>query len=203
MEVRTWIAAALAMLAASWGSAQGAETFPTHPVRIIVGFAPGGANDIVTRIVAQKLYEIWGQTVVVDNRGGAGGNIAGELTAKSNPDGYTLFMTSGSIVTANQHLYKRMTYNPDKDLLAITSVASGPQIIVVNPSAPWKTVKDLISAAKAKPKSTAKAVPPAPPSWRFPTTTATACSRAWATSSPTRRSASCSSTWARSRAGCV
>ena len=153
MEVRTWIAAALAMLAASWGSAQGAETFPTHPVRIIVGFAPGGANDIVTRIVAQKLYEIWGQTVVVDNRGGAGGNIAGELTAKSNPDGYTLFMTSGSIVTANQHLYKRMTYNPDKDLLAITSVASGPQIIVVNPSAPWKTVKDLISAAKAKPKS--------------------------------------------------
>jgi tripartite-type tricarboxylate transporter receptor subunit TctC len=153
MQFRKWITIVLAMFAASWAHAQGAESFPNRPVRIIVGFAPGGANDIVTRIVAQKLYEIWGQTVVVDNRGGAGGNIAGELTAKSNPDGYTLFMTSGSIVTANQHLYKRMTYNPDKDLVAITSVASGPQIVVVNPSAPWKTLKDLIAAAKAKPKS--------------------------------------------------
>lgn len=153
MNNAKWIVAALAALSASWAYGQDAESYPNRPVRVIVGFAPGGANDIVARIVAQKLYEIWHQTVVVDNRGGAGGNIAGELTAKSPPDGYTLFMTSGSIVTANQHLYKKMTWDPDKDLAPITSVAAGPQIIVVSPSAPFKGVKELIAAAKAKPKA--------------------------------------------------
>ncbi len=152
MNNMRWVAAAVAAIAAfsAWG--QG-ESYPNRPVRVIVGFAPGGANDIVARIVAQKLYELWHQTIVVDNRGGAGGNIAGELTAKSPADGYTLFMTSGSIVTANQHLYKKMTWDPDKDLAPITSVAAGPQIIVVNPSSPFKSVKELIAAAKAKPKA--------------------------------------------------
>src|SRR5262245_32828487 len=81
-------------------TAANAQGFPNRPVRIVVPFAPGGATDIVTRVIGQKLNETWGQTVVVDNRGGAGGNIGGEIAAKSNPDGYTLFMTSGSIVTA-------------------------------------------------------------------------------------------------------
>ena len=129
------------------------QAFPERPVRVIVPFAPGGATDIVTRIIAQKLNESWGQTVVVDNRGGAGGNIGGELAAKANADGYTLFMTSGSIVTANQHMYKRMPFNPEKDLVAITGAASGPQIIAVNPSFAPKTVKDFIALAKAKPKA--------------------------------------------------
>jgi len=131
----------------------GAQNFPNRPVRIIVPFAPGGATDIVTRVIAQKLNETWGQTVVVDNRGGAGGNIGGELAAKANADGYTLFMTSGSIVTANQHIYRNMPFNPEKDLVAISGAASGPQIVAVNPSFAAKTLKDFIAMAKAKPKS--------------------------------------------------
>ena len=122
-------------------------------MRIIVAFAPGGANDIVTRVVAQKLTELWGQSIVVDNRGGAGGNIGGDLAAKANPDGYTLFMTSGSIVAANPHIYRTMPFNPEKDFVAITMVASGPQIIVVNPGFAVKTLKDFIAMAKARPKT--------------------------------------------------
>jgi tripartite-type tricarboxylate transporter receptor subunit TctC len=128
------------------------QAYPNRPVRIIVPFAPGGATDIVARVMAQKLNETWGQTIVVDNRGGAGGNIGGELAAKANPDGYTLFMTSGSIVTANQHIYKKMPFNPDKELTAITGAASGPQIIAVSPGFSGKTLKDLIAMARAKPK---------------------------------------------------
>jgi tripartite-type tricarboxylate transporter receptor subunit TctC len=129
-----------------------AQNYPAHPVRVIVPFSPGGATDIVTRIVAQKLSEAWTQTVVVDNRAGASGNIGGELAAKSTPDGYTLFMTSGSIVAANQHLFKKMPFDPEKDLAAVTNVASGPQAIVVHPSFPAKTLKDFIALAKAKPR---------------------------------------------------
>ena len=140
------------MLLSSMAVAQ-AQNYPNRPVRIIVAFAPGGANDIVTRVVAQKLTEIWGQTIVVDNRGGAGGNIGGDLAAKANPDGYTLFMTSGSIISANQHLYRKMPFDPEKDFVAITMVASGPQILVVNPSFAAKTLKDFIAMAKAKPKT--------------------------------------------------
>ena len=143
--------AAACLLAAS--TAFAADVYPVRPVRIIVPFAPGGATDIVARLVGQKLNEGWGQPVVVDNRAGAGGNIGGDIAAKSNPDGYTLFMTSGSIVTANQHMYAKMPFNPEKDLVAVTNVASGPQAIVVNPSNPAKTLKEFIAMAKAKPKS--------------------------------------------------
>ena len=138
----------LLVFACSGAFAQG---YPSKSVRIIVPFAPGGATDIVTRIVAQKLTEVWGQSVVVENRSGAGGNIGGEAAAHSTPDGYTLFMTSGSIVTANQYIYKKMAFDPAKDLLPITNVASGPQVIVVNPGFPAKTLKEFIAAARAKP----------------------------------------------------
>jgi len=130
-----------------------AQSFPARPVRVVVPFAPGGATDIVTRIVAQRLTDAWGQTVVVDNRAGAGGNIGGEIVAKAAPDGYTLLMTSGSIVTANPHMYRRMPFNPDRDLAAVTNVASGPQIVAVNSAYPAKTLKELIAMARAKPKS--------------------------------------------------
>ncbi len=138
----------LLALACSSAWAQG---YPNKAVRIIVPFAPGGATDIVTRLLAQKLTEVWGQSVVVENRSGAGGNIGGEAAAHSTPDGYTLFMTSGSIVTANQYIYKKMAFDPAKDLMPITNVASGPQVIVVNPSFPAKTLKEFIAAARAKP----------------------------------------------------
>jgi len=137
------------MLAATCASAQG---YPNKPVRIVVPFSAGGATDIVTRLVGQKLGEIWGQQIIVDNRAGAGGNIGGDIVAKAAPDGYTLFMTSGSIVTANQYIYKKMPFDPTKDLVAITNVASGPQVLVVTPSFPPKTVKELIALAKSKPK---------------------------------------------------
>jgi len=130
-----------------------AQNFPTKPVRVIVPFSAGGATDIVTRVVAQKLTEIWGQTIVVDNRAGAGGNIGADLAAKSPADGYTIFMTSGSIVTANPHMYRKLPYNAARDLTAVTNVASGPQVIAVNPKFAAKTVRDLINMAKAKPES--------------------------------------------------
>ncbi len=130
-----------------------AQTYPVRPVRVVVPFSPGGATDIVTRIVAQRLAEAWGQTVVVENRAGAAGNIGADIVAKAAPDGYTLLMTSGSIVTANQHMYRKMPFNPDTDLVAITNVASGPQIVATHPSMPARTLKDFIALAKAKPKT--------------------------------------------------
>ena len=149
MRFVNWSAAAAIVLAAT---AAWPQTYPSKPVRVIVPFTAGGATDIVTRVVSQKLGEAWGQQLIVDNRAGAGGNIGGELAAKSPPDGYTLFMTSGSIVTANQHIYKKMPFDPAKDLVGVTEVASGPQVLVVTPSFPPRNVKELIALAKARPK---------------------------------------------------
>lgn len=148
MQFSKWLPVLGAVLATS---AVAADGFPNKPVRVIVPFSAGGATDIVTRTVTQKLAEIWGQSIVVDNRAGAGGNIGADLAAKSPADGYTLFMTSGSIVTANQHMYRKLSYNAAKDLVAVTNVASGPQAIVVHPNFSAKTVQDLINMAKAKP----------------------------------------------------
>lgn len=149
MRGRKWTAAVALALAAT---VAGAQNYPTKPVRIIVPFAPGGATDIVTRILAQKLTEAWGQTIVVDNRAGAGGNIGADLAAKSPSDGYTLFMPSGSVMTANQHIYRKIPFNAEKDFVAITNVASGPQVVVVTNTMPVKTLKDLIALAKARPR---------------------------------------------------
>lgn len=152
MQPAVWFLAvgALAFIAAAPTPAV-AQAYPGKAVRIIVPFAPGGATDIVTRLLAQKLTTIWGQQVVADNRAGASGNIGAELAAKAPPDGYTLFMTSGSVVAANQHMFRKLNWNPEKDLVAITNVASGPQIIAIHPSVPAKTVKELIALAKASP----------------------------------------------------
>ena len=130
-----------------------AQAWPSKPVKIVVPFAAGGATDVVARLLAQKLTEAWGQTVVVENRAGAGGNIGADAVAKSPGDGYTLLMTSGSIVTANPHMYKVMPFDAAKDLVAITNVASGPQVIAVAPGVPAKDLGELIALAKAKPKS--------------------------------------------------
>ena len=129
----------------------GAQAYPAKPVRIVVPFVAGGATDVVARLLAQKLTDAWGQSVVVENRSGAGGNIGADVVAKSPPDGYTLLMTSGSIVTANQYIYKSMPFDAAKDLVAITNVASGPQVIVVNTNVPAKDLRGLIAMAKAAP----------------------------------------------------
>ena len=132
------------------GIAQG-QSWPQKSVRFIVPFPPGGATDISARMLGQKLTEIWGQTVVIENRGGAGGGVGAAEAARAAPDGYTLFFPSGSVVTANQHIYAKLSYNPEKDFVPVTNVVSGPQVLVVPANSPYKSVKDLIDAAKAQP----------------------------------------------------
>jgi len=128
-----------------------AQSWPQKPVRFIVPFPPGGATDISARLVGQELSEMWGQTVVIENRGGAGGGVGAAEAARAAPDGYTLFFPSGSVVTANQHVYAKLNYDPEKDFVPVTNVVSGPQVLVVNANSPYKTVKELIDAAKAQP----------------------------------------------------
>jgi len=139
------------VLAALAPSLASADSWPARPVRIIVPFAAGGATDVVARLLAQKLNAAWGQGVVVEDRAGAGGNIGADVVAKSAPDGYTLLMASGSIVTANPFMYKSMTFDPAKDLAPITNVATGPQVIAVAKSVPAKTLRDFIAYVKANP----------------------------------------------------
>ena len=140
-------------LAAGWSlPAAAQEQWPTKPIRLVVPFAPGGATDVVARMMAQKLTELWGQPVVVDNRSGAGGNLGADIVAKSPADGYTLLLASGSI-TINPQLYKKMPFDTKKDLVPITNVASGPMLVVVPDNSPAKSLKDLIAMAKAKPGS--------------------------------------------------
>jgi tripartite-type tricarboxylate transporter receptor subunit TctC len=143
--------AALALLAAL-PSLAAAQAWPARSVKIVVPFAAGGATDVVARLLAQKLQDAWAQPVVVENKAGAGGNIGGDAVAKSPADGYTLLMTSGSIVTANPHMYKSLTWDPARDLVGITNVATGPQVIAVHPNVPAKDLKELVAYARANPK---------------------------------------------------
>jgi len=143
-------ALAFAVLAASAVAAR-AQNYPSKPVRFVIGFSPGGPSDILTRLVGSKLAEGLGQPFVFDNRPGAGGNIAGEITAKSPPDGYTILMGNNSILATNAALYKNMGFDPVKDLDPVALIASQPNILVVHPSVPVKTVRELIAFAKARP----------------------------------------------------
>jgi tripartite-type tricarboxylate transporter receptor subunit TctC len=126
------------------------ERWPAKPVRLVVPFAPGGSTDVVARMIGQKLSVLWGQPVIVENRAGAGGNLGADMVAKSQADGYTLLMASGSI-TINPHIYKRMPFDTKKDLAPITNVASGPMLLVVPDRSPVKSVKELIALAKETP----------------------------------------------------
>src|SRR5215213_4476866 len=108
-----------------------AQAWPQKPVRFIVPFPPGGATDISARLLGEKLSQIWGQQVVIENRGGAGGGVGAAEAARAAPDGYTLFFPSGSVVTANQHIYAKLPYNPEKDFVPVTNVVTGPQALVV------------------------------------------------------------------------
>src|ERR1700694_2105396 len=139
------------MAAVLLGPATFAQWWPQKPVRFIVPFPPGGTTDISARLLGEKLTQIWGQTVVIENRGGAGGGVGAAEAARAAPDGYTLFFPSASVVTANQHIYAKLNYDPEKDFVPVTNVVSGPQVLVVPASSPYKTVKQLIDAAKASP----------------------------------------------------
>ena len=139
---------AFGMILAASASAQ---SWPQKPVKFIVPFPPGGATDISARLLGEKLSQIWGQTVVIENRGGAAGGVGAAEAARAAPDGYTLFFPSGSVMTANQHIYARLNYDPEKDFVAVTNVVSGPQVVAVPASSPYRTVQELIAGAKANP----------------------------------------------------
>jgi tripartite-type tricarboxylate transporter receptor subunit TctC len=143
--------AAVAALLAAVAGAAAAQSFPSKPVRIIVPFAPGGSTDIVARAMGAKASESTGQSFVIDNRAGAGGNIGAEAAAKAPPDGYTLFMGHVGTLAINPALYRKLPYDPIRDFAPITLAIASPLLAVVHPSLPVKTIKDLIAMARARP----------------------------------------------------
>lgn len=145
------LAAAVAVAPAdSYAQQKNDHSYPNKPVRILVGFAPGGGSDILSRTIGQKLAERWGYPVVTDNRAGAGGTIALELAAKAAPDGYTLLVISGSQIT-NATLVTRVPYDIRTTYTAITQLTSQPYVLLEHPSVPAKTVQELIAYAKSNP----------------------------------------------------
>jgi tripartite-type tricarboxylate transporter receptor subunit TctC len=126
-----------------------AQNFPVKPLRIVAPFAPGGGTDFIARVAAQKLTETLGQQVIVDNRPGAGGALGAEIGAKSPPDGYTMTLIAGSYCV-NPALYK-LNFDPINDITPVIQLSQGPFLVVVHPSLPIKTIKDLVAVAKAKP----------------------------------------------------
>jgi tripartite-type tricarboxylate transporter receptor subunit TctC len=148
-----WTVRGLAILAGlaavTAGHAQDAR-YPNHPVRIIVPFAAGGPPDVISRIVAQKLSERWGEQVYVENHPGAGGNTGTATAARAAPDGYTLYMMSTGFMV-NPSLYAKVPYDPIKDFVPVTLAASSPNILFVNPMVPAKSVKELIALIKSSP----------------------------------------------------
>ena len=128
-----------------------AQAYPTRPVRLLVGFAPGGPNDIVARLVGERLSAIWGKPVVIDNVTGASGNLAADRVAKSAPDGYTLLMAAAAQIVVNLSLYQKMTFDPIKDLTPISQLFSFANILAVHNDVPAKTVQDLIALARKQP----------------------------------------------------
>jgi tripartite-type tricarboxylate transporter receptor subunit TctC len=135
-------AAALPLHAAQW---------PERPIRMLVGFAPGGGTDATARAIAPKLTERLGQQVIIDNRPGATGNIATDIVAKSSPDGYTILMGTIAALAINPSLYEKLPFDPIKDLAPVTRAVDSTNVLVVHPSVPAKSVKELVALAKAKP----------------------------------------------------
>jgi tripartite-type tricarboxylate transporter receptor subunit TctC len=140
----------LAATAAAAPLAAAAQEYPTRPVRMLVGFAPGGGTDTTARAVAVKLGDRIGQQVVVDNRPGATGNIAAELTVNATPDGYTLLLGTIAAFSVNPSLFKKMPFDPQKDLAMIVRAVDSTNILVTHPSVPAKSVKELIALAKSR-----------------------------------------------------
>jgi tripartite-type tricarboxylate transporter receptor subunit TctC len=127
-----------------------AQTYPVKPLRIVAPFPAGGTSDTIARILAQKLSEAWGQPAVVDNRGGVGGSLGTEVAAKSPADGYTLLVGNVSPVAINQNIYRKIGYDPVRDLTPISLAVTAPQIVVVHPSVPAKNIKELIAVARGR-----------------------------------------------------
>jgi tripartite-type tricarboxylate transporter receptor subunit TctC len=151
---RIWtcvISALLALVAAAVSLPAGAQAYPTRPVKLVVPFPPGGSLDITGRLIAQRLSDMWGQAVVVENKPGAGGNIGADFVAKSPPDGYTILLGALSTHAVNPSLYAKMPYDAVKDFAPITLIAITPNVLVVNATAPVSNVKEFITWTKANP----------------------------------------------------
>ena len=146
-----WLRAFCACASALSACPAAAADYPQRPIRLIVPYAAGGTSDILARIVGQKLTESWQQQVVVDNRGGANGNIGSDLVAKAEPDGYTLLLGTSGSNAVNPSLYTRMPYDAKRDLALIAMVASTANILVANPKFPGNTIREFVELAKARP----------------------------------------------------
>ena len=156
MKTLTWIAPALlaltSSLSASLSTAQtAAQNYPQKPIRMIVPFTPGGSTDILARSIGQELSKAWGQSVIIENIAGAGGSIGADKAAKSPADGYTLLMGHIGTLAVNPSLYPKLPYNPVKDFAPVAWVARVPNVLVVNPNVPAKSVQELVALAKSKP----------------------------------------------------
>ena len=153
-RLRRRAALALSILALAAGVAPQlafGQAWPEKPIRVVVGFPPGGAADQIARLVGQPLQDALGQPVVIENRTGAGGNVAGDAVAKSAPDGYTLLMSSGGMVSVNPHIYPKMSFDPAKDLTPVAAAARVSVYLVVRPEFPAKNVQEFLAYAKANP----------------------------------------------------
>jgi tripartite-type tricarboxylate transporter receptor subunit TctC len=139
------------LFAAFFSTLGTAQSWPQKPVKFIVPFSPGGATDISARLLGEKLGEMWGQTVIIENRAGAGGSLGAAEAARATPDGYTLFFPSGSVMTANQHIYAKLGYDPEKDFVPVTNVVSGPQVLTVPAASRFKSMKELVDYGHANP----------------------------------------------------
>lgn len=150
MTMFSRIKCVMGALCAVWCGVAAAQSWPTKPVTIVVPWPPGGPSDIVARPVSKGFSEAFGKPFVIDNRGGAGGNIGSEYAAKSNPDGHTLLITSGGPIVINPHVYTKMTYDPRQDLVPITNLLRVPVVLAVNPAVPAKNLAELIAYIKAQ-----------------------------------------------------
>ena len=145
--------AAAAVLAICSGAASAADTWPAKPIRLVVPFPPGGGTDAVARLIAEKMATQAHWTVVIENRPGAGGNVGMDAVAKAPADGYTIGLGQTANLAINPALYPKMPFDPLKDFAPISTVASQPVVLLVNASSPFKTLKDVVAAAKAKPEA--------------------------------------------------
>ena len=148
MAVYRWVACCACLL---WPALTFGQSYPDRPIRIVVSFPPGGAADFMARILAQRLPATLGQTIVIDNRGGAGGNIGNDIVSKATPDGYTLLITAEGTVTINPSVYTRLPYVALRDLMPITQLIKYANVVVLHPSVPAGSMRELIALAKAKP----------------------------------------------------
>jgi tripartite-type tricarboxylate transporter receptor subunit TctC len=149
--LRRLICAGAGLLALFCAMRPAVADYPERPVTILVGFPPGGPSDVLARIMAKKLGELLGQPFIVDNRPGAGGNVAGEVASHAEPDGYTLLMGNNSILATNASLYAKIDFDPEKDFAPISLIGTQANILVVNPNVPANTMAELIDLAKANP----------------------------------------------------